>query len=290
MDYVYLDSDEKIEKALVVFSGKKRIAVDFEGEFNLHIYGEHLCLVQIYDGTDFYIIDPRSSDVSVKALEHFFSLPVEKVWFDCQSDSALVNKVYGLKICNVFDVRVLAKMLGYSGNLKAVESEFLSIDNEIPKKKNQQANWLKRPLPEEQIAYALEDVHYLLELQDVLVAAVKAKGLEKAVGHAMHKATAVKKIDPPWTKTSGWKRMDAVEKIYARHIWIARDRIARRFNVPASWVMEKHLIPALAQSRPRSEAELVKHLSSVSDRFIRFLLPALKEELKKADEEAARKL
>ena len=69
MDYIYLDSDEKIEKALVPLSQKKRIAVDFEGEFNLHIYGEHLCLIQIFDGCDFYLIDPRAEHVTIKGLE-----------------------------------------------------------------------------------------------------------------------------------------------------------------------------------------------------------------------------
>ena len=287
MDYIYLDSDEKIEKALVPLSQKKRIAVDFEGEFNLHIYGEHLCLIQIFDGCDFYLIDPRSEHVTIKGLEAFFSSSMEKVWFDCQSDASLVNKVYGLRIQNIFDVRVLAEVLGFHGNLKALEKEFLSLENDIPKKKNQQANWLKRPLPEEQIEYALEDVHHLLELQDALVAAVKAKGLEKAVEHAMRKATALKKIKPGWTKTSGWKRMNAREKIYARHIWIARDKIARRFNVPAAWVMDKHLIPSLSADCPKSEKELMKRLDGVSDRFMRFLYPVLCDELEKADKETA---
>jgi ribonuclease D len=60
--YSWIDSDEALNKLLDNWenSGVASIAVDFEGEFNLHIYGEHLCLVQIYDGKDFYLIDPFS--------------------------------------------------------------------------------------------------------------------------------------------------------------------------------------------------------------------------------------
>ena len=98
MHYSLLDSDIKIKDAVEHFISLERIAVDFEGEFNLHIYGEHLCLIQIFDGKDFFIIDPRSREVSEKGLSLFFSSPVKKVWFDSQSDASLVYKKYGMRI------------------------------------------------------------------------------------------------------------------------------------------------------------------------------------------------
>jgi ribonuclease D len=33
--------------------GINTIAMDFEGEINLHIYGEHLCLIQVFDSIPF---------------------------------------------------------------------------------------------------------------------------------------------------------------------------------------------------------------------------------------------
>ena len=72
MNYEYIDSDEKIEKAVKRFEKLERIAVDFECEFNLHIYGEHLCLIQIFDGLSYYLIDPRSEGVTKKCLSFFF--------------------------------------------------------------------------------------------------------------------------------------------------------------------------------------------------------------------------
>lgn len=275
MDYQYLDTDEKIAAAVEAFGKKERIAVDFEGEFNLHIYGEHLCLVQIYDGEQFYLIDPRAKGVTPAGLRLFFSSPVRKVWFDCQSDAALVSKVYGTVICSVFDIRVLAELLGQHGNLKSLEAVYLGIDNGIPKKKNQQANWLKRPIPPEQIEYALEDVSHLLELEDVLVPLIHASGLDKQAEWAMKKATAPKKPLPGWTRIGGWKRMSKEEKVYARYIYNARDAIARRFNVPAARVMDKRLMPDLAKDRPSSEKALQMRLQHESERFRALLVPAI---------------
>lgn len=275
MDYQYLDTDEKIAAAVEAFGEKERIAVDFEGEFNLHIYGEHLCLVQIYDGESFYLIDPRAKGVTPAGLRLFFSSSVRKVWFDCQSDAALVSKVYGTVICSVFDIRVLAELLGQQGNLKSLEAVYLGIDNGIPKKKNQQANWLKRPIPPEQIEYALEDVSHLLELEDVLVPLIHASGLDKQAEGAMKKATAPKKPLPGWTRIGGWKRMSKEEKVYARYIYNARDAIARRFNVPAARVMDKRLMPDLAKDRPSSEKALQMRLQHESERFRTMLVPAI---------------
>ena len=91
----------------------------------------------------------------------------------------------------------------------------------------------------------------------------------------MKKATAAKKPLPGWTRIGGWKRFSKEEKVYARQIFIARDRIARRFNVPASRVMDKHQISALAKARPSSEAKLASILQNESERFRSILIPAV---------------
>ena len=257
MNYEYIDSDEKIEKAVSRFEKLERIAVDFECEFNLHIYGEHLCLIQIFDGLSYYLIDSRSDGVTKNGLSFFFSSSVKKLWFDCQSDASLVFKVYGLAITNIFDVRVLAELLGFHGNLKALEVEYLHIESTVNKKKNQQANWLKRPLPEEQIEYALEDVSHLMDLEDVLVPLIHERNLNKAALSAMRKATTPKK-----------------------------PLIARRFNVPAARVMDKHLIIEIAKNRPLSKARLVAMLENESERFRAFIIPALWDAITAGNKEA----
>ena len=289
MEYSYLDTDGKIEEAVAAFSGRERIAVDFEGEFNLHVYGEHLCLVQIFDGQSFFIIDPRSGRVTPKGLEAFFSSPVRKVWFDCQSDASLVSKAYGLSISSIFDVRVLAEALGSHGNLKSVEAQYLGIESAIPKKRNQQANWMRRPIPPEQIEYALEDVAHLLELEDALKPIIEERGLSRQAEAAMKKATTVSKPQPGWTKVGGWKRMSQEERIYAKHIFLARDRIARRFNVPAARVMDKHQIPALAKDRPSTRDRLAARLSGESPRFMSMLISAVWDAIAEARAEVERK-
>lgn len=267
MIYTTLDSDEKIFQAVKRWESFPSIAVDFEGEFNLHIYGEHLCLIQIYDTEGYWIIDPRSPQVTRRGLEAFFSMKTEKIWFDVQSDASLVYKVYGLRIENVYDVRVPALALGYTGNLLGLVKEYLGLDIEINKKKNQQANWLKRPIDVELMEYALLDVKYLHRLKEVLVPIVVKECLSGEVEKAMAKALATKEPQPGWKHICQWKKMSREEKAYIRHIFIARDKIARSFNVPAARVMDKHKIIALAKNPPRSREEVKRALASEPQRF-----------------------
>lgn len=287
MEYVLLDSDEKIERQCTLWSDRDLLSVDFEGEFNLHVYGEHLCLIQIYDGNQFFIIDPRSKSVSKSGLECFFSLDAHKLWFDCQSDSALVYKNYGLKIKNIIDLRVYAKALGFQGNLLALEKEYLGVEVKINKKKNQQANWMRRPLDEENISYALLDVAYLMDLKPVLEKAVEDRKLVKQCQKAMRNATDVKTPEPGWKRVGPWRLYSDNQKILIKYLFLARDSIAKRFNVPASRVLEKEKMVELVMHHLDGRG-VERILEGSNPRFRSFLVSSIPEAYKRASEEIAR--
>ncbi|MDL0089752.1 hypothetical protein [Campylobacter gastrosuis] len=52
----FINNDVDFENLLKDIVGKD-LAVDFECEYNRHKYGEFLCLVQIFDGKNCYVID-----------------------------------------------------------------------------------------------------------------------------------------------------------------------------------------------------------------------------------------
>ncbi len=285
MNHEYISSDDELLPIIERWKGLDSIAVDFEGEFNLHVYGEHLCLIQVFDGEVFTIIDPRSKGITKSGLEAFFSMDTEKVWFDCQSDASLVYKQYGLTISNIYDIRVLAKLLGSDGNLISLEKEYLGLSIEINKKKNQQANWLKRPLDPELIEYALLDVAHLMEMKAVLSERIAERKLENQAKSAMKRALALKKPSDPWKHVVNWKMISQSERVYVRNLFIARDGIARRFNVPAYFVMDKRRIGELAEHPPKDRAMLRVRIACEPKRFMPFLEPALWDAIERSDAE-----
>ena len=178
MNYTLLNSDDEIQALLTRWEQNniQQIALDFEGEFNLHCYGEHLCLIQIFDGTDFYLVDTlcadqlasrknaavagkpfvdfvktdTSSQVTVEGLRLLLEAPqIEKLWFDCASDGELVWKQFGIRLNKVYDVFRVAKVLGLvgpglAGNLAALTERFVVGTEEHQQEPQQDSQSKKR--------------------------------------------------------------------------------------------------------------------------------------------------
>ena len=56
----YIDHQESFEKTIAVLASKKTIFIDLEFDKNHFRYGFNLCLMQIFDGENIYLIDPLS--------------------------------------------------------------------------------------------------------------------------------------------------------------------------------------------------------------------------------------
>lgn len=232
------------------------VAMDFEEESNLHVYGEHLCVVQLFDKTNYYIIDALElikNENGADALKYFFESKISKIMFDCSSDSSIVRKTLGIQLRNIFDIRVLAQGIGFNGNLTSLIERNLGIVSEDPalKKKYQRTNWMKRPLADEQLEYALSDVKYLFDLKESLVKEVKAlpvqsqrhlEVLMRSCAHQKHKER------PGWEKICNYKTLGKRQRVFIRHFFIARDELAKKANVPPTNIVEKQLIVEMAKT------------------------------------------
>jgi len=250
--YTIIDSDMKMDDLLASWRNQHitTIAMDFEGEFNLHIYGEHLCLVQMYDAAQYYLVDPFK--VSAEALRRLLeSSDLQKLMFDCSSDSALVRKEFGITLTNVYDVYLTAKMLGIDGNLSALTAKCLNRPQATGKKSNQMANWLVRPLRLQQIEYALSDVEHLFAIREVLDKEAAAQALGDQIALKQRTVALPKGPDKPgWEKLSEYRYLSNKERIYLKWFFEARDMLAQKLNVPAVRVLEKHKLAAMARSVP----------------------------------------
>jgi len=276
MDYKVIKSSKELLSYVKTLDRKEKIAVDFEGEFNLHVYGEHLCLIQLFDGDGYYIIDPRSREMDSAALVSFFTHPVRKVWFELCSDNSLVLKNYGVSVANVDDVRAYALALGSMGNLVSIEEQYLGIKPEGgDKKKLQQTNWMKRPLTEEQISYALSDVVHLFNLEEALKAEAERHDVMKEAEALLKKARHLPDVKPGWTKICNWKFLSPEQRENVKEYFIARDVVAKRFNVPAFMVLDKHKISALGKACPKTMGEVFKIAGKLPPRFASALTQSL---------------
>lgn len=258
MRYSLLTKPDEVLTLIQTWSdmGVNSVAMDFEEESNLHCYGEYICIVQLYDQKHYYILDAlqlAKTQAGIDALRTFLEGPIEKIMFACQSDAALARKTLNIQIQNVFDIRIIAIALGFTGNLTALIQRSLGIEDENPsqKKKYQTANWMIRPLSAQQIQYALSDVKHLFALKASLTAEMSRtlpRGRQNQIRHQMLTCALPKHPDRPgWEKICNFRMLTPAQRIYLKHFFLARDSLARAANLPANRILEKQLLVDMAK-------------------------------------------
>lgn len=150
-----------------------RIAIDLEFDKNYYRYGFNLCLMQLFDGESCYLIDPLSNSLTIETIFPVLVDPaIEKVAFAFGEDLRLLHKI-GCFPKNVYDLDNAISLLNYSpASLTNHLENILGIETGTSK---QMSNWYERPLSDQQIVYASEDVKYLFMLHDRLTREAEQK-------------------------------------------------------------------------------------------------------------------
>ncbi|MDX1447347.1 hypothetical protein, partial [Lishizhenia sp.] len=247
MQIQYITKQEELDQCVQAICNEKSIAVDLEFDKNHYRYGFNLCLIQIYDQKNCYLIDPLAKGINLEELFEVFKNPeVEKLVFAFGEDIRLLHHL-GCKAQNILDLAIVRSLLNYPpSSLSNMLAEVLGMETD---KKLQKSNWFKRPLSEEQIKYAADDVLFLFELKDALMR--KAEELGRLDWIAQENAlfdTAeyVDNSEEINVKMKDKKMLNAFEWFIVEGLLIWREKLAKEVNKPSYQVMHKDLIWDLA--------------------------------------------
>jgi len=254
---VLVDSREGILDLARRLETLDRVAMDFEGESNLHHYGIHLCLAQIFDGERCYLIDPVSLG-GIDELRGFMEGGrTRKVMCSADFDMRLLHHTSGFRLAGVFDVQIAARALGSERlSLQAIVEEYLGIA--IPKNaSDRRSDWSRRPLTPRQMEYAAGDVLHLLDLERVLQALLEEKGLASDVRKA-HRALENISFTPrgdPHLRLPGANRLSVAARDRLRRFYELRERIAEALDLPPFRVLANDVLVAAAKKPPVDRAQ-----------------------------------
>lgn len=251
-EFTHVRSDAELAAYLGRLESRavREIAFDIEGEFNLHVYGERLCLLQIFDGEEEVVIDPFST--SADALRDLLeSERVAKITYDSSSDRLLLAKTKGLRLTSIVDLRPAVDLLEFERrDLGSVIEEALGHGSEGSKKRFQQYNWTRRPIDPRAIEYALRDVRYLIPLRDALFARLEEAGLRGAYEEENDRLQATEpKLNrkPGVFRSNQFKRMSRDEQAAFGRLYDIRDRYARELDLPPNTVVANKALFAIAR-------------------------------------------
>lgn len=216
-----------------------------------------LCLIQISIGKNIFCIDPLArSD-----MQAFWSslMPTPWVVHSARQDIEVIYQAAEQMPAKLFDTQVAAGLLGYAPQMGYATLVSELFDVEIPKS-HTRADWSRRPLADEVLQYAAEDVEYLLPARDILAERLDKLGrLDWAEeDSAMLLDPALYDIDPQSAikRLKGARNMRGRKRSAAARLAAWREREALRANRPRQWIARDAALLEIAFALPTSKKQL----------------------------------
>lgn len=145
----------------------KVVAVDTEF-IREKTYFPKLCLIQVNAGGEIAAIDPLAIDDLSPLAEIFANPQVTKVFHACGQDLEVIYEHMGVDCAPVFDTQVAAAFLGMRQQLSYGSLVETYCDVHLPKAESL-TDWSRRPLDQDQLKYAEDDVRYLPGIYDKMM-------------------------------------------------------------------------------------------------------------------------
>lgn len=267
--YEWIADAEAFEACIRVLRKEPRLALDIESN-SLYAYREQVCLIQVSVPGHDYIIDPIAGfplDPLGRSLE---DPAKEKVFHASEYDLILLRRCMGWEACNIFDTMWAARVLGFTRmGLAGFLKDFYGVDQ---RKRFQKANWKKRPLSADQLAYAQLDTHYLLRLRDEFERKLRESGRWEEAQEIFQDACNVNAPEREFDPESFWslpgaRDLNPRQLAVLRELYAVRDDEARRRDVPPFKVLSNETLVAIATCAPVT-LDALGQLSGITDRVL----------------------
>lgn len=167
--FTFITTEEQLFNAAERIKNATEIAVDLENH-SVRSFQGFCCLMQISTRREDFVIDTLALRGSIyRALATIFADETTvKVFHGADHDVQWLERDYGIYVVNMFDTGQAARLLKFpSASFSHLLAKYCSLTN-TSKKKFQLADWRIRPLPDDMLAYARDDTHYLLYIYDRL--------------------------------------------------------------------------------------------------------------------------
>jgi ribonuclease D len=215
-----------------------------------------LALIQIAWRDKVALVDPLAVDPA--PLGEVLAGPGTAVAHAASQDLDILMAACGNVPAKVFDTQIVAGFLGLSTpSLARLLDQVLGVA--LPKA-DRLSDWLVRPISEGQIAYAVNDVAYLLQLRTVLSERLRFLGrLEWALDECdlvLGDRAPARVPEEAWWRLGDIRSMSRRSRAVAQEVAAWRERTAAETNRPRRRILSDLGLMAISQRPPNSTAEL----------------------------------
>ncbi len=179
-----------------------------------------------------------------------------KILHDAQQDLWILRRITDAIPCNIFDTRCAAGFAGLSSNLSLGNLLRMRLNIQLPKTETR-TDWLRRPLSNNQHAYALDDVRFLPALREHLLTDIHRRGRENWLAEELRQYDIAKLYDDrapeeQYMRIKGTGRLSRRDMAIVRELAAWREQKARQADRPRAWIMRDDAIVQIARRKPQS--------------------------------------
>lgn len=278
----FITTDAELETLAAQLEGSKLLAIDTEF-MREKTYFAKLCLLQINNGTVSALIDPLSvSDLS-PLVPVLTDKNCVKVFHAGTQDIDILYHETGVTPFPIFDTQIAASLLGYP--LQVGYGPLVrSVCNVKLAKADSYTDWSRRPLTNNQVKYALEDVVYLPQMYEWLQAELERKGrltwCERDFAELANPKSYEHDPREMWQRVKRASSLSRGQLAIAREIAAWRETEAIRRDLPRKWVLADEAVVEIARKAPKTRERLleVRGLSNrLSSRDVNQILEAVRK-------------
>lgn len=279
----------ELEKLAKRLERETMIAVDLEADSMYH-FQERVCLVQIATRHECAVIDPLKIRDLAALRPVFARQDIQKIFHGSDYDVRSLYRDFGIEINALFDTQLACRFLGEpeTGLEAVIQKRFdVALD-----KKYQKKDWSERPLPDDMIEYAANDVMYLIPLAEILQKELEDKNRLSWVSEECSALSRVRSSasddEPLFLKFKGAGRLRPRSLAILESLLRFRLELARKKDRPPFKIFASEALLQIIKIRPLN-TERLKQVQTLSRKQINMygeeIIAAVKQALETAETE-----
>ena len=269
MTIQYIDRPDQLPSLCEQISREPWIALDTEF-LREKTYYPKFCLLQIAAPGWVACVDPLAIADLGPLFAAIYNPAIIKVLHSCRQDLEIFYQITGRIPFPVFDTQIAAPLLGFQENpgYAMLVSSFLNINLS---KAHTRTDWSARPLSEDQIEYAADDVIYLCKIYTMM-----CEQLEK-LGRLNWLDSDFELLNNPelyqLSPENAWLKIRGKNKLTGRQLSVLqtlsewREQSAQTENKPRNWLFPDDMLLELAKLQPVTVADLAK-IRNINERSV----------------------
>ena len=190
-----IETDRELEKICAQFATAKSLAIDTEF-MRERTFSPKLGLIQVSDGETHVLIDPLAVDSLRPFLDLLSNTDILKILHAPREDLEIFFNLSG-ELCEpLFDTQTAASFVGH-GHSMSYQNLVRDLLGKTVQKVQTRTDWLRRPLSDAQMQYAILDVVHLHPMVEILSRQLDESGRREWVEQEFRTLERIARDDDP---------------------------------------------------------------------------------------------